>query len=58
MAEAIAIGYREIVFDTLPVRTAALRVYQTLGFVETEPYCVNPVSGAMFLRKTLDPVGG
>jgi ribosomal protein S18 acetylase RimI-like enzyme len=53
MAEALAAGYREVVFDTLPVMTAALRLYQSFGFVETAPYGGNPVPGALYFRKTL-----
>jgi ribosomal protein S18 acetylase RimI-like enzyme len=53
LAEAMNAGYREVVFDTLPVMTDALRIYEKLGFVATEPYCVNPVEGALFFRKTL-----
>lgn len=55
MAEAMSAGYRDVVFDTLPVMTDALRIYERLGFVATEPYCVNPVEGALFYRKTLTP---
>jgi GNAT superfamily N-acetyltransferase len=57
-AEAVAAGYREAVFDTLPVMTVALGMYRKAGFVESEPYTFNPVPGAMYFRKTLQPKGG
>jgi GNAT superfamily N-acetyltransferase len=53
VAEALAAGYKEAVFDTLPSMTIALRMYRDFGFVETEPYCFNPVPGALYFRKVL-----
>lgn len=58
VAEAIAAGYKEAVFDTLPSMTIALRMYRDFGFVETEPYCFNPVSGALYFRKALTGATG
>jgi ribosomal protein S18 acetylase RimI-like enzyme len=55
LAEAVSAGYREINLDTLPVMADAIRLYRSLGFIETEPYYVNPVPGALFLRKPLGP---
>jgi len=55
LADAAAAGYREIKLDTLPVMADAIRLYRALGFTETEPYYVNPVPGALFLRKPLGP---
>ena len=52
--EAVAAGYREMVLDTLPVMAAAIGLYRSAGFVETEPYSYNPVPGAMYFRKALD----
>jgi GNAT superfamily N-acetyltransferase len=53
MAEAVSAGYREAVFDTLPVMTVALGMYHKAGFVETKPYTFNPVPGAMYFWKSL-----
>jgi putative acetyltransferase len=51
--EARAIGYSEIVLDTLPSLTAALRIYEQFGFRDIAPYCVNPLEGVRFLGKML-----
>jgi putative acetyltransferase len=53
LAEAVAAGYREAVFDTLDTMTAALAIYRTLGFQPTEPYSCHPVAGSLCFRKTL-----
>jgi GNAT superfamily N-acetyltransferase len=42
-------GYRQIYLDTMPSMGDAIRLYQTLGFTPIEPYCHNPVPGALFL---------
>jgi hypothetical protein len=33
--------------------TAALALYRTLGFAETEPYNEHPVEGTLWFRKAL-----
>ena len=35
------------------VMARAIELYRALGFVPTEPYCVNPVPGALYLEKPL-----
>jgi len=47
--EAKVAGYRRICLDTLPTMTAALRIYEALGFKQIEPYVFNPIDGAIFL---------
>jgi ribosomal protein S18 acetylase RimI-like enzyme len=53
IAEATAIGYAGVYLDTLPSMARAIELYRSLGFVPTEPYCHNPVPGALFLFKPL-----
>ena len=53
LAEAVVAGYREAVFDTLESMTAALTLYRSLGFAETEPYNEHPVQGTLWFRKAL-----
>lgn len=51
--DASAIGYRQLLLDTLPKMEAALRLYESLGFRETWPYTHNPEPGVLFLSKEL-----
>jgi ribosomal protein S18 acetylase RimI-like enzyme len=53
VAEARAIGYDQIVLDTLPSMAAAQQLYKDLGFKEIPPYCVNPIAGTRYLGKDL-----
>ena len=50
MAKAKALGYRAIRLDTVPSMAAAIQIYESLGFQSIEPYCENPVPGALFLE--------
>lgn len=53
LAEAQAIGYSEVVLDTLPNMTEAQRLYQQFGFRDIEPYRPNPIAGTRYLGKAL-----
>ncbi len=53
LAEARAVGYRELLGDTMPVMAQALEMYQRRGFEITGPYAPNPTPGAIFLRLKL-----
>jgi len=55
--EARRIGYRKMRLDTLPSMRAAIPLYRSLGFSEIGPYTQNPVEGALFMEKELNPGG-
>jgi GNAT superfamily N-acetyltransferase len=55
LAEAGRIGYRRVCLDTLPSMGGAIALYRVLGFTEIEPYCDNPVPGALFLGREVEP---
>jgi GNAT superfamily N-acetyltransferase len=53
IASASEFGYERMRLDTLPMLDRAQRLYRTLGFVEIEPYTVNPLPGVVFLELRL-----
>ena len=54
IAEARKLGYTHMRLDTLPGRMdKAIALYQSIGFVEIDPYCENPVEGAKFMELDL-----
>ncbi len=55
VAEARAIGYRELKLDTLDWMIDARKLYAALGFVEGRPYYHNPLAGAVYMTLTLVP---
>ena len=47
---AKALCYQAIRLDTVPSMAAAIQIYKSLGFQSIEPYCENPIPGALFLE--------
>jgi ribosomal protein S18 acetylase RimI-like enzyme len=58
LGTAASAGYQRVCLDTLPSMTDAIRLYRALGFNPIEPYCHNPVCGAMFFGREIGPHGG
>jgi putative acetyltransferase len=54
IADARLIGYRRMRLDTVePVMKDAVAMYRKLGFKEIDPYCANPVAGALYMELEL-----
>jgi putative acetyltransferase len=53
IAEARAIGYRELKLDTLEWMTPARALYASLGFRECAAYYDNPLTGVVYMRLEL-----
>ncbi len=51
LAAADRIGPGEVLLDTLPHMTEALRLYRSAGFVEIAPYYETPIAGTVFLAR-------
>jgi len=51
--EARQLGYHSIRLDTVPSMRSAIKLYQSAGFREIEPYRFNPIAGALFMEKEL-----
>lgn len=53
LAEARAIGYRELKLDTLDWMTDARKLYGKQGFRQCAPYYLNPLPGAVYMEVAL-----
>jgi GNAT superfamily N-acetyltransferase len=51
--EALGRGYSTMLLDTLDRLRVAMKLYQSLGFVETEPYYCNPLRGVVYWKLDL-----
>lgn len=47
------VGYREMLLDTLPTMTGAVKLYKAAGFEEISAYYETPIRETVFFRKTL-----
>ena len=54
---ATALGYREVMLDTLPWMTSAIAIYRALGFEPIAPYWNNIVPGIIYFGRKLGRVG-
>jgi putative acetyltransferase len=52
--EARQIGYERMRLDTVePVMKDAVGMYRKIGFLEIDPYCANPIAGALYMELQL-----
>ena len=47
------VGYETMKLDTITVLEEAITLYQSKGFVKTEPYVYNPLSDVLYFELTL-----
>lgn len=48
---AVEAGYRDMVLDTLPSMTGAIKLYRAAGFEEVSAYYDTPIEETVFFRK-------
>lgn len=53
--EARARGFARVRLDTMPAMHEAMRLYESLGFVDIPPYRFNPIEGSRFMELALKP---
>jgi len=53
LGTAQGIGYREMLLDTLPTMTGAIKLYRAAGFEQVPAYYDTPIEETVFFRKRL-----
>ena len=54
ISEARRIGYQRMCLDSVePVMQEAVAMYRKIGFRQIEPYCSNPIPGALYMELDL-----
>jgi putative acetyltransferase len=48
--EDVRLGYSTMLLDTLDRLESAIHLYESLGFVRTEPYYDNPLPGVIYWK--------
>lgn len=47
---AKTMGHDRVRLDSTPEMAGAIRLYESLGFTRIEPYCLNPIAGAIYME--------
>lgn len=53
MQEAKTLGFKEMLLDSLKRLEPAVKLYQSLGFTEIEPFNFNPEDDVIYMRRDL-----
>lgn len=53
LVEARKMHYKKMRLDTVTSMTAAISLYQSMGFKDIPPYCHNPLNGARYFELDL-----
>lgn len=56
--DAVDIGYKNILLDTLDTMKPAITLYESFGFIEIDAYYDNPIEGAKYFRLDLTQLEG
>lgn len=53
LQQAMLLGYKKMVLDTLTRLTSAIRLYEKYGFIHTTAYYANPLPNVVYMEKEL-----